>query len=135
LIKLYLDIDGVIINNKKSQPAEHAKEFIEYITTHFECYWLTTHCKVQAATAMRYLSNYFEPDVLQKLLTILPATWTTLKTEGIDFDVEFVWIEDYPFESEKKILEQNGAIERLFTVDLNTDGALKQVIGQLQSLK
>ncbi len=84
---------------------------------------------------MRYLSNYFEPDVLQKLLTILPATWTTLKTEGIDFDVEFVWIEDYPFESEKKILEQNGAIERLFTVDLNTDGALKQVIGQLQSLK
>ena len=135
MIKLYLDIDGVIIDNKKSQPAKHAKEFIDYVTTHFECYWLTTHCKESTVTAMRYLSDYFEPYVLQKLSTILPTTWSTLKTEVIDFDAEFVWIEDYPLESEKKILQQNGAQDRLLMIDLNTESALKLAIGQLQLLK
>ena len=44
-MKLYIDIDGVLLKLRDPHPAGYAKEFISYIVEHFDCYWLATHCK------------------------------------------------------------------------------------------
>lgn len=61
-MKLYLDIDGVLLDYDNDGRAEHSIELIDYITDEFDCYWLTTHCKGDAGTAVDYLSRYFPED-------------------------------------------------------------------------
>ena len=69
-MKLYLDIDGVLLHPKEDKAAEHAAELIEYITSEFDCYWLTTHCKGDAGPAVQYLSGYFPDMIVEKLMKI-----------------------------------------------------------------
>jgi hypothetical protein len=64
---LYLDIDGVLLTTKHTQAAPGVDEFVEFITQHFTCYWLTTHCKGDSAPALRYLSGFLKPATLEKL--------------------------------------------------------------------
>ena len=66
-MKLYLDIDGVLLHTKEDKAAEHAAELIEYITSEFDCYWLTTHCKGDSGPAVQYLSEYFPDRIVKKL--------------------------------------------------------------------
>ncbi|MEY4852729.1 MAG: hypothetical protein RIS99_1124 [Bacteroidota bacterium] len=124
---IYLDIDGVILT-RQGKPALHAEEFIEYITTHFQVFWLTTHCKGKPQTAVQYLSTHFGSQTLEHLSKIQPTVWDTLKTEAIDFQSDFFWLEDQPFSSEIKILELHSALPNLINVDL-------QHIDELQHLK
>ena len=42
-MKLYVDIDGVLLNYENDGQADHSIELIDYITEEFDCYWLTTH--------------------------------------------------------------------------------------------
>ncbi|MDR2802386.1 MAG: hypothetical protein LBB31_04120, partial [Prevotellaceae bacterium] len=68
--KLYVDIDGVLLTSKHVGAADHVAEFIDFTTSHFDCYWLTTHCKGNALTAVNYLSNYFiDKNILNLLRT------------------------------------------------------------------
>ncbi len=62
-MRLYLDIDGVILGKGGKLP-EHLEEFLTWVTANFEVYWLTTHCKGDARTALRYLSSYYPPHLL-----------------------------------------------------------------------
>lgn len=57
MLKLYLDIDGVLLTTKHPQAAEDAAKFVAFITGHFDCYWLTTHCQRDAEPAVRYCPN------------------------------------------------------------------------------
>jgi hypothetical protein len=114
---IYLDIDGVILT-RQGKPALHAEEFIEYITTHFQVFWLTTHCKGNPKTAVQYLSKHFGSQTLEHLSKIQPTVWKTLKTEAIDFKSDFFWLEDQPFSSEIKVLELHSALPNLITIDL-----------------
>ena len=107
-IKLYLDIDGVLLTTKNTKPKDFSKSFIKFITANFDCYWLTTHCKGDASTAMKYLSNYFPLVYLNMLRKVKPTYWDTLKTEAIDFESNYVWIEDMPMEAEQKVLQQEN---------------------------
>src|SRR5687767_5622444 len=104
LKKIYLDIDGVLLTTKQTKPADASSTFIKFLIENFECYWLTTHCKGDARNAINYLTRYFDEPVLNMLRQVKSTNWTTLKTEAIDFSHDFIWIEDYPFESEKKVL-------------------------------
>lgn len=90
MLKLYLDIDGVLLTTKHPQAAEDAAKFVAFITGHFDCYWLTTHCQRDAEPAVRYLSEYFDAATLAQLRTIKPTRWQTLKTEGVDMNELFV---------------------------------------------
>jgi hypothetical protein len=130
--KLYLDIDGVLLTTKQIKTADDVIPFIEFVTTNFDCYWLTTHCKGNIGTALNYLSDYFDSTTLKKLEKINPTNWITLKTEAIDFKSDFIWLEDYPFESEKKVLMKHNAIHKLITVDLNKVGELMRVMVALE---
>ena len=100
-MRLYINIDGVLLNNDYDTRADHSIELIDYITNEFDCYWLTTHCKGDAAPAIEYLTDYFPAETIEKLKTVKSTYWENLKTEGIDFDKNFIWIDDYPFRAEQ----------------------------------
>ena len=134
-MKLYLDIDGVLLNPKEDKAAEHAAELIEYITSEFDCYWLTTHCKGDAGPAVQYLSGYFPDMIVEKLMKIKPTYWETLKTEAIDFDSNFIWLEDYPFQAEKEVLRNFAASESLYTINLSRANELFNVLEYLKGIK
>lgn len=130
--KLYIDIDGVLLSRTDPRPAEYAVEFIDYITTHFDCYWLTTHCKGEAVTVSDYLSEYFPDDIIAKMMCVKPTMWETLKTEAIDFESDFYWLDDYPFKAELAELEWLRLADRCIVVNLNRKDELKRIMFLLE---
>jgi len=132
-VKLYLDIDGVMLTAKNTRPANHLAEFIDFAVTHYDCYWLTTHCKGDASTAIKYLQPYFEKDTNAKFSLIKATNWDTLKTEGIDFNSNFIWLDDCPLRAEKTVLEKNNCLDRLIIVDLNKPEELLRVLNVLKN--
>ena len=131
MIKLYLDIDGVLLHTKKPCAAEYAAEFIDYVTANFDCYWLTTHCKGDATTVQQYLSEYFPAEVMEKISRVKPTNWDALKTDAINFDEKFYWLDDYPFRAELDVLKQHNQEKRCIVVDLNNYNELKNVVIKL----
>lgn len=124
--KLYLDIDGVLLKRDKSLPG-FVEEFLRFVLGNYDCYWLTTHCRAGENSAFRYLSVYFPEKLLKLISNIQPAFWDTLKTEAIDFNADFFWVDDYVFIAEQKILKQKGKLERLVLVDLTNEDELLRV--------
>ena len=119
-MRIYIDIDGVLLDYHSGTYAKGAVELIEYVTREFDCYWLTTHCKGDSAPAVNYLSEYFPPEVIRQIQKIKPTYWEDLKTEGIDFDSNFIWLDDYPFQAEMDVLKDSvkdaaDAVELLIT--------------------
>lgn len=134
-MNLYLDIDGVLLDYNTETYAKGAIELIEYVTSEFDCYWLTTHCKGDSMPAIEYLSGYFPPDVIEKLRKVKPTYWEDLKTEGIDFDRNFIWLDDYPFQAEQEVLKNFGVSESLYRVDLGNEDELANVLAYLKGIK
>jgi len=132
-MKIYLDIDGVILKKDLTIP-DHGEEFISFLITNFDCYWLTTHCKGANNKAISYLSKYYPSSTLEQLELIKPTDWIDLKTEAIDLNSDFIWLEDYPFESEKTVLAEYNKIDALITVNLNREDELKSIIKKLQMI-
>ena len=52
--------------------------------------------------------------------------WMDLKTEALDINSEFIWLDDYPFEAEKKVLNKFNRIDALIVVDLKRESELKE---------
>lgn len=116
-MKIYLDVDGVLLTKSGTQ-AEHVKSFLEQATTAHEVYWLTTHCKGDAEDTINQVSGSFDPDILPLLKKIKPTNWTTLKTEAIDFTSDFLWFDDYVMQIEQNILKQHNKLDSLIVVNL-----------------
>ncbi len=123
-IKLYIDIDGVILKYKGDQVSKDISKFIRFIVANYDCYWLTTHCKGDALTAIDYLSEYLIDEDLRLLQQVKPTDWNTLKTEAIDFTSDFYWIDDYALNAEKEILQMNGKKDSLILADAYKDDIL-----------
>ena len=129
MYKLYLDIDGVLLTTKNTKAADGAIELVDFALSNFECYWLTTHCKDgNSSQVLKLLAQYFSDDVVEKLKKVKPTKWDTLKTEGIDFESDFFWLDDYVFEAEKKVLKKNCRLDNLILVDLNNKDELVKKI-------
>ena len=131
-MKLYLDIDGVLLTTKHPQAADGAAEFVEFITGHFDCYWLTTHCQGNAYTALNYLSEYFDRAIMTQLQTIKPTRWGALKTDAIDFDSDFIWIDDYVMQAEIVELKKHNALDSMIQEDLYGNNNLGAITKQLK---
>ena len=133
--KLYIDIDGVLLTAKNTQRPQYAVEFIDYITSAFDCYWFTTHCKGEESieSLLLYLSPYYDAKTIEKLRTIKPTSWMDSKIEAIDIHSDFYWLDDYVFNFEKRILEGFDAIDRLIEVNLNYKNELKHIKEFLES--
>lgn len=125
--KLYLDIDGVLITSKDPSVPDGMDEFIQFITSNFDCYWLTTHCKGDANRCIQYLKSYFSDNILDLMAMIKPTNWNTLKTEAINLFEPFVWLDDYPMMAEKIVLESAKKSDCLITVNLNNAEELKRI--------
>ena len=113
--------------------ADHAHELIDFITSHFDCYWLTTHCKGSIRTPLTYLSTYLDEMMLEKLKLLKPTQWETLKTEAIDFSSDFFWLDDQPFDSEKRVLDAHSALDKLIIVHLENKDEIKRIVAILQA--
>ena len=134
MTKLYLDIDGVLLTAKHTQAAPGVDEFVEFITQHFACYWLTTHCKGDSVPALRYLSRFLQPTTVEKLRqAVRPTTWDTLKTEAIEVTADFYWLDDSPFQVEIAYLQTRGVADRLVVVNLNRPDELSTISKTLQA--
>jgi len=70
-------------------------------------------------------------ETLVKLSSIKATNWDTLKTEAIDFDSKFFWLEDSPLQYEIKVLKKNNCFDRLIMVNLTTENELLRVIDLL----
>ena len=133
-MKIYLDIDGVLLKKDLSVP-DYGKEFIDFLTANFDCYWLTTHCRGGENNTTKYLSAFYAATEVKKLETLKRTEWTDLKTEAIDLGEEFLWLEDYPFEAEKRVLEASGKIDSLIIVDLKIEGELKIIREKIEKIR
>ena len=130
--KLYIDIDGVLITTKNPVSPSGIDRFIQFITSNFDCYWLTTHCKGESTHCLDYLKDYLSENSISALSQVKATDWDTLKTEAINLDEPFVWLDDYVFSVEKKILEQAGKIDSLIPIDLCRENELNRIISILK---
>lgn len=131
MIKLYVDIDGVLLTKRKPEKAEHVESFIDFVLSNFECYWLTTHCKGDSQTALNYLKQYFDNSSLSKLKMFKPTNWDALKLDGIDFESEFYWLDDAPLTYEVEYMRSINKIDRLILVNLENKNELERIKSQL----
>ena len=134
-MNLYIDIDGVLLDYNTDTYAKGAIELMEYAINEFDCYWLTTHCKGDSSPAIEYLAGYFPPEIIEKLKKVKPTYWGDLKTEGIDFDKNFIWLDDYPFQAELSVLEEFGMSDSIYRVNLANDNELENVLAHLKSIR
>jgi len=116
---IYLDIDGVLLDHRTGQPAKHLDEFMEKAIANHKCYWLTTHCKGDTDSALEQFRGKVGGKTLKLLERVRPTNWSTLKSEGINFEEDFLWLDDNLFESEKNILHEYGAEKKIILVNLN----------------
>jgi len=134
MTKLYLDIDGVLLTTRHTQAAPGVAAFVEFITQHFACYWLTTHCKGDSAPTLRYLAQFLPLATLELLRqAVQPTNWDALKTEAIDVKADFYWLDDSPFQSEIAYLQARGVANRLVVVNLSNPDELLRLRNLLQS--
>lgn len=132
--KLYIDIDGVLITAKNPVAPVGIDYFIQFITSNFNCYWLTTHCKGDSTHCLNYLKDYLSERSISALSQVKPTNWDSLKTEAINFEEPFFWLDDYIFSMEKKIIEQVGRIDSLILVDLRQKNELSRIINILKEV-
>ncbi|MFD1468667.1 hypothetical protein ACFQ48_10565 [Hymenobacter caeli] len=133
MAKLYLDIDGVLLTSKHTRAAPGVDAFVAFVTQQFECYWLTTHCKGDSRSALKYLAQFLLPATLEQLKDAVHSTnWDTLKTEAIALESDFYWVDDNPFQAEITHLEANRVVDRLIIVDLNHPNELATVQAKLK---
>ena len=131
-MKIYLDIDGVLLTAKNTKAGFNSELFIDFLVNSFDCFWLTTHCKGDLKPTIQYLEQFFDHKTMELIKRIKATNWSTLKTEAIDFNSDFYWLDDYPFKSEIKILENFGLRDRLLIVDLNRENEYDNIMSFLK---
>lgn len=73
-MNIYLDIDGVILASDK-EAARHVTKFLAYVTSNFDTYWLTTHCRGDASYTLKHLSQWLDEKTLNLASKIKPTNW------------------------------------------------------------
>jgi hypothetical protein len=125
-MKLFLDIDGVLLGRRQPGSedvclANHALPFLEFCNQHFECCWLTTHCRGDTAPVFPHLLRYTPPADHARLLaltaTVLATDYGTFKTEALPADEPFAWLDDSPTGAELEFLRERGWMSRWLWVD------------------
>lgn len=97
-MNIYLDIDGTLIHEDLSEmlgkPAAGLEEFIIALRPH-TTYWLTTHCRDGNPQRAREIMKRVLPDTLHSDIDrIKPTVWDRFKTEGIDWNQDFIWFDN-----------------------------------------
>lgn len=67
--------------------------------------------------ARNVLSAYADSHVMGLVNQIPAAKWVTLKTEALDLQADFYWIDDGPLGTETEFLKQAGLFDRWIYAD------------------
>lgn len=121
-MNIYLDIDGVLLANER-EAARHADLFIQTAINAYpdSTYWLTTHVWRNEHRVNQVLAPYLRPETVALLNKVRPTIWGDFKTDALDFSTDFLWFDDDLWPEEKKVLEDNNALNKLVMVDLSED--------------
>ena len=114
---IYIDIDGVILT-RGAAPALHLDKFLEYILGNYSVFWLTSRCHGDSKYTVDYLSQFLPLEIVSLLKKIKPTNFGIDKTEAIDFDKKFFWLENEIFASEKNALIKKDKLNSWIAVDL-----------------
>jgi len=134
-MNLFIDIDGVLLgkspDTRKPCLANSAEEFLKFCLETFDCYWLTTHCKGDASTAVDYLRPYADDKFITLAERIRPTNFKTFKTEALFGD--FFWIDDQPTAYEFQYLDDNDWLKHW--IQVNTRKDINELSSALRFLK
>lgn len=114
---IYLDIDGVILT-RGVVPASHLDKFLRYILGNYSVFWLTSKYHGETRKILRYLSQFLSPEIISLLGQVKPTSFDLDKTEAIDFNSNFFWLDDELFDSEKNILRKRNVYDSWIELDL-----------------
>ena len=120
---LFLDCDGVLLGKARASDtaivlAKYAEEFLEYSLQHYQCFWLTTHCHNGDNThIVNLLKRYAGETIIKMVKDIRPVSWKTFKTEAIDINSDFYWIDDQLLWSEIQWMKKNNILHRWVQID------------------
>ena len=123
-MKIYLDIDGVLLDTKEYKQMPYLKEFLTTVfeISEGEVYWLSTHTKHgENDIALYHLEEELDKDIFEMIKGIKNTKWDTLKTEGIDVNSDFLWFDDVIFQAEYNFLESIGKEHCLIKVKDNLE--------------
>ncbi|MBR6097717.1 ADP-ribosylglycohydrolase family protein [Candidatus Saccharibacteria bacterium] len=132
-MNIYFDIDGVL--KGVASPVEDLVELVTYVLDNFpgHVYWLTTHCKGGANNAIYALQDVFDEKLLDRMAKeIQPTDWGTLKTDAIDFDQPFLWLDDDLWQSELLVLKEHGAVNSHVMMDWKDEWAAKKALARIK---
>lgn len=123
-MKIYLDIDGVLLDTKEYKQMPYLKEFLTTVfeISEGEVYWLSTHTKHgESDVALYHLEEELDKDIFEMIKGIKNTKWNTLKTEGIDVNSDFLWFDDVIFQAEYNFLGSIGKEHCLIKVKDNLE--------------
>ncbi len=138
-MNIYLDIWGTLY--KTASPIEDRMKLLEYILE--KCpdttYWLTTYCQYGINRAEDVLAREFPPEFAHQVAEkVQVAEWETLKTEGIDFDRPFLWLDDNCASAEFTVLKSKAAEQNYIAMDpfdpASARNALEQIRARIEKI-
>lgn len=132
-MRIYLDIDGVIIGS--ASPPEDVETLLYFILDRFpgSVYWLTTHCQGQCNRTKEWLEGRVADALAERLYReVRPTQWKTLKTEAIDFSAPFLWLDDALLYSERKALEDHGKSGSWLFMNKRDPGMAKKALAAVR---
>lgn len=135
ITNIYLDIDGVILGT--ASPKEDIVALITYIIDNFpnNTYWLTTHCRHGENRCAEWLRGELPDELVDRMeTTIKPTNWEALKTEAIDMDQDFIWLDDNLFETERRVLEAYYVLDGFYKMNPKDPEMAKKALAKLRSL-
>jgi hypothetical protein len=125
---LYLDIDGVFLSHRagaiRDELTPGTAEFLVWATARFDCRWLSARCRdgnPEGALRAFRLAGGVSRELQDLLKTVAAARWKTHKTDGINLEAEFCWLDDQADPYEKSILAKCGRADRLVEVSIEPD--------------
>lgn len=65
---------------------------------------------------------------------IKPTDWGVMKTEAIDMGQDFIWFDDSIFETERRALEANHALDRFYRMNSKDSKSAKMALKYLKSI-
>lgn len=133
---IYLGIDGVILTHGVT-PALHLDKFLKHIVTNFNVSWLSSRCRGSSEVTQKYLSQFLDTDTITLTQSIKPTSFGLDKTEAIDFNKNFYWLDSELFDSEKNTLKAHNDYDCWIELDLinNPDQLLHVIHNKLSAKK
>lgn len=138
-MRLYLDVDGVLLTPARPsqnttlsyEPKDGVAEFVEWATSHYDCYWLTAWARHGYSPVMKM--ELF-PRLPKSAERIKFAKWGNLKIEGIQGDGNFCWIDDNLLRDEDEWLTERGWRNRFVQVDAH-ELSIEPVMAQIKAVE